>query len=571
MLCDSWMSLDFLCSSASFLTLSMMSIERYKMLTNSYAHIKYSSKLRIAVFICLSWLVPLVSWLPTIIVSRHLTPQININPYDCSLQADRWLILGLCVFVYHIPIICMVAFYTKLIVYIKKSSSSNLVDSTVSQQLSSSQQSPPQRRVDASPKAGNKLENSFYNSNGDSENGRNNSLANYYENEINQNNFYQTLKINRNEKTGATTKNNISNRSNNIYYLPNCNTNTSKSRTESRESCIYKLKLFLPCCLFNEKPKVNQQSQKTLLRKSTQNHPSPRKVLLRTNKNLNIQEIIPKSNLQQENRKQSKSLEFEQCHFTINSRSHNNTETNCCAGYNNHYTENEFEPALKASRSYTMNGAMMMNPKEFSSEIMASRDTLNNTNNRRFSLVSTLKAGVNRGESSSAQMKIYENSSYQNLRLKRNRKAARMLGILVAAFSICWLPFTIYYPLSQFYPNLLPHGANIVIWWMGYLNSTINPFLYVYSNKNIRFILLLSMSIIIINMFFNCCHSLLLRRSVRILFCQRLWNSCTGRPTTKNFRSDSLKNHVAIFPNGLITPNIYRSPRNNNININIPF
>ena len=79
-----------------------------------------------------------------------------------------------------------------------------------------------------------------------------------------------------------------------------------------------------------------------------------------------------------------------------------------------------------------------------------------------------------------------ENNDYRYMRLKRNRKAARMLGLLVAAFLICWLPYIIFFPISHFYPQLIPNYLNLFIWWLGYLNSTINPFLYVYSNKNIR-------------------------------------------------------------------------------------
>jgi hypothetical protein len=71
-MCDLFMAVDFLSSSASFLTLSSMSIERYKMLTTSYVHIKNSSKLRVIIFISLSWLLPFVTWIPVIIIFRGI-------------------------------------------------------------------------------------------------------------------------------------------------------------------------------------------------------------------------------------------------------------------------------------------------------------------------------------------------------------------------------------------------------------------------------------------------------------------------------------------------------------------
>lgn len=111
--------------------------------------------------------------------------------------------------------------------------------------------------------------------------------------------------------------------------------------------------------------------------------------------------------------------------------------------------------------------------------------TLNKSNSKNFftrlrsSFQSNSRIETNRSMSTSDQ------NDYRYMRLKRNRKAARMLGILVASFLICWLPYTVFFPISFFYP--IPNYLNLFIWWLGYLNSTINPFLYVYSNKNIRF------------------------------------------------------------------------------------
>ena len=90
--CDIWMAFDFLCSSASFLTLSVMSIERYKMLTTSYVHIKNSSKTRVIFFICLSWLLPFFTWIPVIVCFRLLN---GADQHEqCGMPASKFIVLG---------------------------------------------------------------------------------------------------------------------------------------------------------------------------------------------------------------------------------------------------------------------------------------------------------------------------------------------------------------------------------------------------------------------------------------------------------------------------------------------
>ncbi|CAF3299627.1 unnamed protein product, partial [Rotaria socialis] len=58
--------------------------------------------------------------------------------------------------------------------------------------------------------------------------------------------------------------------------------------------------------------------------------------------------------------------------------------------------------------------------------------------------------------------------------------------ILLAVFLICWLPFTIFYPTSIFYPKKFSSGLESITFWFGYANSLLNPFLYVYSSRNFR-------------------------------------------------------------------------------------
>ncbi|OXA46294.1 5-hydroxytryptamine receptor 1D [Folsomia candida] len=72
--------------------------------------------------------------------------------------------------------------------------------------------------------------------------------------------------------------------------------------------------------------------------------------------------------------------------------------------------------------------------------------------------------------------------------LRRNRRAAKMLGIIIAAFSLSWLPFMVGYSITGFLPEgespssvILPFFAAI-----GYSNSFLNPCIYGYVNPDFR-------------------------------------------------------------------------------------
>ncbi|KAK9398577.1 5-hydroxytryptamine receptor 7 [Crotalus adamanteus] len=73
---------------------------------------------------------------------------------------------------------------------------------------------------------------------------------------------------------------------------------------------------------------------------------------------------------------------------------------------------------------------------------------------------------------------------------KREQKAARTLGVIVGAFTVCWLPFFL---MSTARPFLCDsRGSCIPLWlertllWLGYTNSLVNPLIYAFFNRDLR-------------------------------------------------------------------------------------
>ncbi|XP_012719614.2 alpha-1A adrenergic receptor [Fundulus heteroclitus] len=65
------------------------------------------------------------------------------------------------------------------------------------------------------------------------------------------------------------------------------------------------------------------------------------------------------------------------------------------------------------------------------------------------------------------------------LRFSGEEKAAKTLGIVVGCFILCWLPFFLVLPIGSIFPSCKPPETIFKItFWLGYLNSCINPIIY---------------------------------------------------------------------------------------------
>jgi hypothetical protein len=154
-------------------------------------------------------------------------------------------------------------------------------------------------------------------------------------------------------------------------------------------------------------------------------------------------------------------------------RSRNSTPgrlSNSHHNYNNSFTDNNFnkishreiqicnshhemEPLNKTKLTYASSHVAAYKRQGFGQS--QQEETKDKACSKRKDKGQSLKLNKQSKAKAAAQdIELFENSPYQKARIKRNRKAARMLGFLIAAFSVCWLPYCVSFPISQFLPNL---------------------------------------------------------------------------------------------------------------------
>ena len=74
----------------------------------------------------------------------------------------------------------------------------------------------------------------------------------------------------------------------------------------------------------------------------------------------------------------------------------------------------------------------------------------------------------------------------RSMAFSREVKAARQLGVIMGAFMVCFCPYFVCFVVVAICPGCVDARLMTTVTWIGYLNSTLNPFLYPLCNIHFR-------------------------------------------------------------------------------------
>ena len=76
--------------------------------------------------------------------------------------------------------------------------------------------------------------------------------------------------------------------------------------------------------------------------------------------------------------------------------------------------------------------------------------------------------------------------SRKKIDIKRERKATKVLGVVMGCFILCWLPFFIEETICGIFHLTINEKITSVLTWLGYLNSLLNPVIYTIFSPDFR-------------------------------------------------------------------------------------
>ena len=84
------------------------------------------------------------------------------------------------------------------------------------------------------------------------------------------------------------------------------------------------------------------------------------------------------------------------------------------------------------------------------------------------------------------RLRSHSRQYVSGLHMNRERKAAKQMGFIMAAFIICWIPYFIFFMVIAFCESCCNQHVHMFTIWLVYINSTLNPLIYPLCNENFK-------------------------------------------------------------------------------------
>jgi hypothetical protein len=457
-LCLVWLSADYTASTASILNLFTLSLDRYWSITSPLKYLGKRTRSRALLMIFIAWSLSLLWILPITSWSYLFNNGVRyVSKQECNTEYNKNIPFKVATAIcnFYLPLIAMILINTKIYLVVRRryhnpimkySSTANTFNNINVNSNNNNNNNNKQSLLESNSRA------SSTNNQNNNNNTNNNDKNEFYYHQVTETNFNRRKLIIRRSRSlslGNQNQDNVKNLSNNQSFYQNS-------------------KLL----------KLNKQ-----FKKSCENNNNTC-----NNNILNGDKINDLDDFSQIKKSQSKGIFLDLMFFFNKNTSYTD---------NNDTEKNRVDLLLTSQEAIdsSNNKKLKINKNPYNESIKTlncssttsnsatpSYHQINVTNNTNNVLNSSLSSNQNNIISSSIRGYKAHKRGFMN----KQEKAFKQLAAIIIGFTLCFSPYFIVFLIVAICEDCVSNMIFMFTVWLGYLNSTINPFLYALSNKRLN-------------------------------------------------------------------------------------
>ena len=121
--CDAWLSVDYLCCQASVLNLVTICVDRYLSLTKPFQHRATQTGYRAKIVIATVWVISFIVWVPWILGYQFIQGERTVPKGQCYIQfltENAYITSGTSILAFYVPVTIMSILYGRIYILVRE-------------------------------------------------------------------------------------------------------------------------------------------------------------------------------------------------------------------------------------------------------------------------------------------------------------------------------------------------------------------------------------------------------------------------------------------------------------------